>query len=168
MEKFNECGIYGPLLNLYASRKKKFSPTLSYILFDLKTIIKLLFFSKAKFRDKYNYYKWINAIWMYALFWALMPLIGWGRYSFEPSIKTCTIDWRHNDAAYKSFIIVYFIFGFVIPLSIIFYCYYTIIKKVKNGSIKRGNASINGEDIWVQEKTVTIVRYDKVFMIFIL
>jgi hypothetical protein len=43
-----------------------------------------------------------------------------------------------------------------------------IVKKVKNGSIKRGNASINGEDIWVQEKTVTIVRYDKVFMIFIL
>jgi visual pigment-like receptor peropsin len=138
---------------------------LSHIYFiDLKIIIKHLFFSKAKFRDKYNYYKWINAVWIYALFWALMPLIGWGRYNFDPSITTCTIDWRHNDTAYKSFIIFYFIFGFVIPLSIIFYCYFVIVKKVKTGSIKRGNAGINGEDIWVQEKTVTIVRYDKLMI----
>jgi len=95
---------------------------------------------------------------MYALFWALMPSVGWGRYGFDSSISACTIDWRHNDASYKSFIIFYFTFGFLIPFCVIFYCYYTIVTKVKNGSIKRGNAGINGEDIWVKEKTVTIVR----------
>ena len=112
----------------------------------------------AKFRDKYNYFKWINYIWLYSLFWALMPLIGWGRYSYDNSISACTIDWRHNDLSYKSYIIAYFMFGFMIPLVIILFCYYNIVKKVRDGSaVNRGNAKLNGEDIWVKEKTVTVV-----------
>jgi len=87
-----------------------------------------------------------------------MPLIGWGRYSFDTSISVCTIDWRHNDFAYKSFTMFYFLFGFLIPLFFITYCYYAIVIKVRKGSIRRRNAGINGESIWVEEKTVTIVR----------
>lgn len=116
------------------------------------------FMISAKFRDKFNYFKWINGVWLYSLFWATMPMVGWGQYSYDSSISACTIDWRHNNLSYKSFIIFYFLFGFLIPLLVIFFCYYNIVKRVRDGSaVNRGNAKLNGDDMWVKEKTVTVV-----------
>jgi len=118
------------------------------------------------FRHKHNYYKWITAVWMFALFLATMPLIGWGKYSYDNVLNACTIDWRHNDISYKSFIIFNFIFVFFIPFCIIAYCYYAIVIEVRNSSIGRRNAGINGESIWVKQKTVTIVRIWYTYKVF--
>ncbi|XP_054716668.1 LOW QUALITY PROTEIN: visual pigment-like receptor peropsin [Uloborus diversus] len=104
-----------------------------------------------------RYCQMLSVVWGYAFFWAAMPLLGWGRYGMEPSITTCTIDWQHNDSNYKSFILVYFVLGFVVPLAIIAVCYCAIARRVrrKPGSKQRGAV----HDQWTNENSVTCMAF---------
>lgn len=36
-------------------------------------------------------------IWGLAIFWAAVPLIGWGVYDFEPMRTCCTLDYTKGD-----------------------------------------------------------------------
>lgn len=36
-------------------------------------------------------------IWLFAAFWAAMPLIGWGEYDYEPLRTCCTLDLSKGD-----------------------------------------------------------------------
>lgn len=97
----------------------------------------------------------IIVIWIYALFWSVMPLLGWGRYNIEPSLTACTIDWRHNDSSYKSFICTYFIFGYVIPCILIAVTYLVTINRIKNNAITV--TDIHVRDRWDNEKHMTMM-----------
>ncbi|XP_023223955.1 visual pigment-like receptor peropsin isoform X1 [Centruroides sculpturatus] len=104
-----------------------------------------------------RYYLMIIVIWIYALFWSVMPLLGWGRYNLEPSLTTCTIDWRHNDTSYKSFLSTYFIFGYVIPCIIIATSYFIATKRIKSDKITITDISIPIRDRWDNERHMTLV-----------
>ncbi|XP_023223957.1 visual pigment-like receptor peropsin isoform X3 [Centruroides sculpturatus] len=103
-----------------------------------------------------RYYLMIIVIWIYALFWSVMPLLGWGRYNLEPSLTTCTIDWRHNDTSYKSFLSTYFIFGYVIPCIIIATSYFIATKRIKSDKITITDISIPIRDRWDNERHMTL------------
>ncbi|NP_001301037.1 visual pigment-like receptor peropsin [Limulus polyphemus] len=114
---------------------------------------------RIDFRRKLTYKRYcqmICAVWVYAIFWSVMPLIGWGRYGPEPSITTCTIDWRHNDGSYKSFIIVYFVLGFLVPFLLIAICYFNIARQL---SVKPVAPSLRSAicDQWANERNVTMM-----------
>lgn len=36
-------------------------------------------------------------VWLFAAFWAAMPLIGWGEYDYEPLRTCCTLDYSKGD-----------------------------------------------------------------------
>ncbi|XP_035206631.1 visual pigment-like receptor peropsin isoform X2 [Stegodyphus dumicola] len=108
-----------------------------------------------------RYCQMLSAVWGYAFFWAAMPLLGWGRFGLEPSVTTCTIDWQRNDSNYKSFILVYFVLGFMVPLVIIAVCYCAIARRLrrKSGTKQRGVIY----DQWTNEKTITLKWPEELF-----
>ncbi|XP_062974538.1 opsin-5-like [Elgaria multicarinata webbii] len=72
-------------------------------------------------------------VWIAALFWSTAPLLGWGSYT-DRKYGTCDIDWMKAtfSAIYKSYVIGVFIFGFFIPVSIMIFCYVSIVRTVRS------------------------------------
>ncbi|KAI1897585.1 hypothetical protein AGOR_G00084780 [Albula goreensis] len=75
-------------------------------------------------------------IWLYAAFWASMPLVGWGSYAPEPFGTSCTLDWWLAQASIsgQSFVMSILFFCLVFPTIIIVFSYVKIIFKVKSSA----------------------------------
>nr|XP_046229249.1 opsin 8, group member b isoform X1 [Scatophagus argus] len=69
-------------------------------------------------------------IWLYALIWALFPILGWGRYGPEPFGLSCSLAWGQMKNQGFSFVISMFSFNFVAPSVIIICCYFGIAIKL--------------------------------------
>lgn len=69
-------------------------------------------------------------VWGQSLFCALLPIIGWSRYTFITNESMCTADWGY-DIPYTMFI-----FGtcFFAPLLVMIYSYYHILRTARNHS----------------------------------
>ncbi|XP_043553764.1 visual pigment-like receptor peropsin isoform X1 [Chiloscyllium plagiosum] len=78
-----------------------------------------------------TYTTMITVAWVNGLFWALMPIMGWASYAPDPTGATCTINWRNNDSLFVSYTITVIAVNFVVPLSIMVFCYYNVSKTVK-------------------------------------
>ncbi|KAM5164350.1 opsin-5-like [Mantella aurantiaca] len=74
----------------------------------------------------------IAGIWLYALLWAIFPLVGWGHYGPEPFGISCTIAWAEfqNSSNGFSFILSMFILCTVTPAATIITCYTRIAWKL--------------------------------------
>lgn len=80
-------------------------------------------------------------VWLYAGFWATMPLMGWGNYAPEPFGTSCTLDWRLAQASVsgQTFVMSILFFCLVLPTGIIVYSYVMIIYKVKSSAKEISN-----------------------------
>lgn len=105
-----------------------------------------------------NYFKMLAFAWFHGIFWALLPLFGWARFGLDLRTNTCTIDWRHNDISYKTFLFVYATVGFLLPFSINFVCYYLSNQEIRTrGIFSRSKDPIS--DYWHNTKRVTVVSF---------
>ncbi|XP_072552861.1 opsin 8, group member b [Salminus brasiliensis] len=79
--------------------------------------------------------------WLYALLWALFPLLGWGRYGPEPFGLSCTLAWGEMKEHSPSFVISMFSMNLAIPAIIIISCYFGIALRlyVSYKSVDNGN-----------------------------
>ncbi|KAG0444377.1 hypothetical protein HPB47_013862 [Ixodes persulcatus] len=77
-------------------------------------------------------------------------------YGLEPSLQSCTIDWRHNDSSYKSFTLVYFVLGFLVPACIVLVCYRTSAINIRAPKPKTVRRDVT-DDYWASEEMVTVV-----------
>ncbi|XP_071378368.1 opsin 8, group member b [Centroberyx affinis] len=68
--------------------------------------------------------------WMYALLWALFPILGWGRYGPEPFGLSCSLAWGDMKNEGFSFVISMFSLNLVMPSVIIIFCYFGIAIKL--------------------------------------
>lgn len=68
--------------------------------------------------------------WLYALIWALFPIVGWGRYGPEPFGLSCSLAWGQMKHEAFSFVIAIFFFNLVVPAVIILCCYFGIAIKL--------------------------------------
>ncbi|XP_029966152.1 opsin-5 [Salarias fasciatus] len=80
-------------------------------------------------------------VWLYAAFWATMPLLGWGSYAPEPFGTSCTLDWWLAQASLsgQSFVMAILFFCLVLPTGIIVFSYVMIIFKVKSSAKEISN-----------------------------
>ncbi|KAM9708043.1 visual pigment-like receptor peropsin [Menidia menidia] len=79
----------------------------------------------------------IAAAWLNAVFWSSMPVAGWASYAPDPTGATCTVNWRNNDASFVSYTMAVIAVNFVVPLSVMFYCYYNVsltVRRFKSSS----------------------------------
>ncbi|XP_040920945.1 opsin 8, group member b [Toxotes jaculatrix] len=68
--------------------------------------------------------------WLYALIWALFPILGWGRYGPEPFGLSCSLAWGEMKHEGFSFVISMFSFNLIMPSIIIIFCYFGIAIKL--------------------------------------
>lgn len=69
-------------------------------------------------------------IWGFALLWTILPMVGWGRYVPEGNLTACGTDYLSEDWISRSYILVYAIFVYFLPLFMIIYSYYHILSTV--------------------------------------
>ncbi|KAL4661079.1 opsin-5 [Arapaima gigas] len=75
-------------------------------------------------------------IWLYAAFWSVMPLVGWGDYAPEPFGTSCTLDWwkAHASVSGQTFVMIILFFCLIFPTIVIVFSYVKIICKVKSSA----------------------------------
>ncbi|XP_052469346.1 visual pigment-like receptor peropsin [Carassius gibelio] len=95
----------------------------------------------------------IGAAWLNAVFWSSMPIIGWAGYAPDPTEATCTINWRNNDTSFVSYTMTVITVNFIIPLAVMFYCYYNVSVTVKRYKASNCLDSINID--WSDQMDVT-------------
>uniref|UniRef100_A0A673B790 Opsin-5-like n=1 Tax=Sphaeramia orbicularis TaxID=375764 RepID=A0A673B790_9TELE len=80
-------------------------------------------------------------IWLYALLWALLPILGWGRYGPEPFGLSCSLAWGNMKQEAFSLVISMFVFNLLAPSVIIISCYFGITIKLYVTYKKSANSS---------------------------
>uniref|UniRef100_A0A673LEG0 Visual pigment-like receptor peropsin n=1 Tax=Sinocyclocheilus rhinocerous TaxID=307959 RepID=A0A673LEG0_9TELE len=97
----------------------------------------------------------IVAAWLNAVFWSSMPMVGWAGCAPDPTGATCTINWRNNDTSFVSYTMTVITVNFIIPLAVMFYCYYNVSVTVKRYKASNCLDSINMD--WSDQMGVTKV-----------
>nr|AKG27054.1 opsin [Dugesia japonica] len=70
-------------------------------------------------------------VWLYSLIWSTPPFFGYGNYVPEGFQTSCTFDYLTQSKGNVIFNIGMYIGNFVIPVGIIIFCYYQIVKAVR-------------------------------------
>ncbi|KAG7462727.1 hypothetical protein MATL_G00187820 [Megalops atlanticus] len=73
----------------------------------------------------------ITHIWLYSLAWTGAPLLGWNRYTLEIHGLGCSLDWASKDPNDASFILLFLMGCFFVPVGIMVYCYGNILYTVR-------------------------------------
>ncbi|XP_076830704.1 visual pigment-like receptor peropsin [Brachyhypopomus gauderio] len=95
----------------------------------------------------------IVAAWLNAVFWSSMPIVGWAGYAPDPTGATCTINWRKNDASFISYTMAVVLVNFIIPLCVMFYCYYNVSVTLKRYKARNCLDGFNTD--WSDQMDVT-------------
>ncbi|XP_005406338.1 PREDICTED: visual pigment-like receptor peropsin [Chinchilla lanigera] len=100
-----------------------------------------------------SYVGMILGAWINGLFWALMPIIGWASYAPDPTGATCTINWRKNDVSFVSFTMMVIAINFIVPLAVMFYCYFHITQSIRRHATGNYPTDLNRD--WSDQVAVT-------------
>ncbi|CAL1530789.1 unnamed protein product [Lymnaea stagnalis] len=91
-------------------------------------------------------------------FWAVMPLLGWSKYTIEHSGTSCAIDWKNPDESYISYILSLEIFSFSLPMAVGFLCLYVASGQSKShqvGAPTGGEGSSSSQaELSIDQRTV--------------
>uniref|UniRef100_H3B1A3 Opsin-5 n=2 Tax=Latimeria chalumnae TaxID=7897 RepID=H3B1A3_LATCH len=100
---------------------------------SLDRYLKICHLEYGTWLQRHHAFMCLVFIWLYAVFWAAMPLIGWGNYAPEPFGTSCTLDWRMAQASVlgQSFVMTIMLFCLLLPSALIIFSYVKIINKVR-------------------------------------
>ncbi|XP_016048353.2 RPE-retinal G protein-coupled receptor isoform X2 [Erinaceus europaeus] len=70
-------------------------------------------------------------VWVSSVFWAALPLLGWGHYDYEPLGTCCTLDYSSGDRNFISFLFTMAFFNFLLPLFITLISYQLMEQKLR-------------------------------------
>ncbi|KAM8971984.1 vertebrate ancient opsin-like [Pelodytes ibericus] len=87
-------------------------------------------------------------IWLFCLIWAVAPLFGWSSYGPEGVQTSCSIGWEERSWSNYSYLIVYFLTCFIIPVAIIGFSYGRILQSLHklNRKIEEQGGKTNPEE----------------------
>ena len=74
------------------------------------------------------------AMWLYALFWSVMPLCGWSGFKLEGVGTSCSLRWKSHDKLDLSYHICLMLACYVLPVSIIIASYYKSCCEIRKGT----------------------------------
>nr|P35362.1 RecName: Full=Rhodopsin; Short=Opsin [Sphodromantis sp.]CAA50658.1 opsin [Sphodromantis sp.] len=72
----------------------------------------------------------ILGIWAMSIAWTVFPLFGWNRYVPEGNMTACGTDYLNKEWVSRSYILVYSVFVYFLPLATIIYSYWFIVQAV--------------------------------------
>ncbi|XP_078357032.1 melanopsin-B-like [Oculina patagonica] len=74
------------------------------------------------------------AMWLYALFWSVLPLCGWSGFELEGVGTSCSVRWRSRNKLDLSYNICLILACFVFPVSLISFSYFNCCKEIMSGT----------------------------------
>lgn len=130
---YYETWVFGPLFcEIYAMAGSLFGCgsiwTMTMIAFDRYNVIvkglsaKPLTINGALLR--------IMGIWLFSLGWTIAPVFGWNRYVPEGNMTACGTDYLSKDLLSISYLVLYSIWVYFLPLFLIIWSYYYILSAV--------------------------------------
>ena len=85
------------------------------------------------------------AMWLYALFWSVMPLCGWSGFELEGIGTSCSVRWKSRDKMDLSYNICLMLACYILPVSVMISSYYRccleIIKSTRRAKRTWGKKS---------------------------
>ncbi|XP_026166927.1 parietopsin [Mastacembelus armatus] len=66
-------------------------------------------------------------VWVFCLFWAVTPLLGWSSYGPEGVQTSCSLAWEDRSWSNYSYLIFYTLLCFIVPVVVIIYCYSKVL-----------------------------------------
>lgn len=130
---YHETWVFGPFgCELYACAGSLFGCasiwTMTMIAFDrYNVIVKGIAAKPMSTNDALTR---IFSIWFFSLMWTLAPFFGWNRYVPEGNMTACGTDYLTKEWFSRSYIVVYSIFVYFMPLLLIIYSYFFIVQAV--------------------------------------
>lgn len=120
----------------------------------------------AKFMTRKRAFIMIAVVWIWSFASSLPPIFGWGRYIPEGFQTSCTFDYLTRTDNNRSYIFFLYLFGFAVPLLIIFVCYARIVKAVREHEVemKKTAKKLNAEMRSNQDKKNMEIKVAKISM----
>ena len=72
----------------------------------------------------------ILGVWIYSTLITIGPFLGWGNYSLEGMLTSCSYDFLSEGMRERTFVLFAYIFNYFIPLLLIINFYTSIVKAV--------------------------------------
>lgn len=91
----------------------------------------------------------IIGIWLYSLFFSCVPFldIGLSKYVPEGFLTACSFEYLSPSRDAKIFMFTYFVFAWVVPLTLIIYCYFYILRVVVSANSIQSNKDKNKTEV---------------------
>ena len=80
--------------------------------------------------NKKNAWRLSLLLWCYSFLWSLMPVLGWSSYVQEGIGTSCAVNWTSTETSDDSFALCLLLACFVLPVTVIIYCYYKCYKAI--------------------------------------
>eukprot|EP00795_Rhopilema_esculentum_P013976 gene13976-4939_t len=90
---------------------------------------------------RWKQYGALALVWGHGVFWSTVPFAGWAEYQFEGLNVSCSVAWEKTDPVSLSYTTCILLFNFVIPVTVIGYCYTKIFRGFKT-HVKTVSASV--------------------------
>ena len=86
----------------------------------------------AAYHENRKYIVAVNAFaWLASLFWAITPIFGWSSYHLEADGLRCSINWKGQSAADKSYIACLFFFCYILPIGVMLFSFISIKREIR-------------------------------------
>ncbi|KAF4522577.1 Long wavelength sensitive opsin 1 [Ephemera danica] len=72
----------------------------------------------------------VAIVWIFSTAWTIAPFFGWNRYVPEGNMTACGTDYLNKDWFSRSYLLIYSIFVYFLPLFTIIYSYFFIVQAV--------------------------------------
>ena len=135
--KFKECEVEGFIITWFSITAIALLTCMGY---ERLRIVKrkLPTDSKLTAHDIFR----VGGCWIYGLFWAAAPLLGWSRYSPKGIGMVCTVDWHDRSISGLSYTASLFIAAFFAPVLVTCFSYISIWRIVKKQSMTQAKEDI--------------------------
>nr|QIW86034.1 opsin M6 [Neogonodactylus oerstedii] len=107
----------------------------------------------------------ISWCWTMALLWNGLPFFGWGNYTLEGILDSCSFDYLSTDFNNTSYTLTIFVFDYCIPLAIVVGAYFFIVraifaheKSMRDQAKKMNVSKLRSNEVEAQRAEIRITK----------
>lgn len=100
-------------------------------------------------------------VWIYCLSITVPPIFGWSQYVLEGFETSCSWDYTTKTLSNRLFYIYMLVLGFILPVSIITYCYIFIIVSILDHNKEMAGCNSNIRSLGTGKRLVETVDWAK-------
>ena len=125
------------------------------------SIVKPFFGQIMSQRRRYAVFLSISS-WMYALFWAILPIFGISSYTLEGEI-VCSVNWKGKSLTDKVYISLLFVFCFLLPVMIMATLFSLVVIELRR--MLQNSQRVTGQDSQMVRDTYKVAKINSLLVL---